>query len=459
MESKNWKMWMVWLVSGIVITALLVRNNNYELNAIEASYLKQRPIGEVINDEQNTIDEQAKQENALIENTAQDDSAIVSRKQSSDVSETDSELEIPKKEKSRRGVIMLTGDLMCLRGQQYAAYKEKTYDFSDTFSYLARIFHQADFVVGNLETLISPSNPYSYQQTTVDGQPNCNAMYSYLEALTAAGFDAVITANNHCLDGARTGLSETIENLDRAGILHTGTFIDENQQRFLLTDINGIKVAILSYTELINKRNSVPQKELASTVRCYSQENVQADVTEAKALGAEFIIAFNHWGTENIYDITNQQQLHAQEMADAGVDLIAGTHSHCIQPPEYIIARDGRTVLCVYSLGNLVSSMEREMNLESIVLRIELEKLEGKVITKKIDYYPLRVFPSYGTKHYTVVHLEEEDHTREQFQEEIVGMNLTSQLQEEDISPALKKKSKESLNRIQEVMGDLLLAR
>jgi hypothetical protein len=88
-------------------------------------------------------------------------------------------------EENSSAILMFTGDLMCLGGQQNAVNKSNEFDFSHSFSFVSPLFHGADIVVGNLETLISPSNPYSYMLKTKDDNPNCNAMESYLEALVS----------------------------------------------------------------------------------------------------------------------------------------------------------------------------------------------------------------------------------------------------------------------------------
>ena len=61
-------------------------------------------------------------------------------------------------------------------------------------------------------------------------------------------------------------------------------------------------------------------------------------------------------------------------MADAGADIILGTHSGVVQPVEVLSANrgDGRyhPVLCAYSLGNLVThDREKRANLAGILLK------------------------------------------------------------------------------------------
>lgn len=309
---------------------------------------------------------------------------------------------------AKSSTVMITGDLMCLRAQQYGAKNKNTYIFNDSFSYVKQIFSNSDLVIGNLETLTSHSNYYTFEQKILEGSPNCNAPATFLDALRYAGFDAVVTANNHCLDGGMTGIRETIEKLQEYHIAQVGTYLENDIPRFLLYEVNGIKIGVLSYTEYINFRESLPANDLNSFVNCYSKKSVERDVKEAKKAGAEFIIAYNHWGIENTTQITKLQKQHAIEMAEAGVDVIIGSHPHCLQEAVYIKTSDNRQVLCMYSMGNFVSSMATEANNDTIILRLLVIKEGGKVKLKQSGYYPLKVFPTYENKHYIVVPTQKE---------------------------------------------------
>ena len=302
--------------------------------------------------------------------------------------------------------ILLTGDLMCLSSQQYAAKTGKSYHYNSSFQLVRAIFAEGDFVVGNLETCLSYSSPYTAEEKTVQDNPHCNAQATFLDAIRYAGYDAVVTANNPAGDTGPMGLSETVPMLDTYLIAHTGTFTRASEPRFILADVNGIRVAILSYTEILNTKYgdlAIPDAQKSLLIRRYSEENVKADVAAAREAGAEFIIAYNHWGVENTHEYTQKQVEHAQQMADAGVDFIAGSHSHCLQGPKIISAADGRSVPCIFSMGNFVSGMGREINNDTIILKLELVRKEDKVELENVGYIPCKVFVEYGDGHHVIV--------------------------------------------------------
>lgn len=303
--------------------------------------------------------------------------------------------------------LMFTGDLMCLAGQQFNAATSDGYDFYPSYKLVSPIFNLADFVCGNLETLLSESNPITKVQKNIDGAPQCNGPSVYLEALKKAGFDCVVTANNHCCDWGPIGIIETEINLDKYGFAHTGT--SKNiEQNFVIFNVNGIKVAILSYTHLINQRGKMSSSEMSSMVSLYSKDQMVNDINEAKENGAEFIVVYCHWGSENTEDVRSYQKQDAHDIAEAGADLIIGSHPHCLQGKEILTTNDNREVICMYSMGNFVSSMVRDINNDTIILKLDLtKKTDNKVIIKNVDYIPCHVTSISGYSSFTIVPTKE----------------------------------------------------
>ncbi|MBQ3912871.1 MAG: CapA family protein [Lachnospiraceae bacterium] len=285
---------------------------------------------------------------------------------------------------------------MCLRGQQYDAKTKKGYNFLPSYRFVSRIFNNADLVCGNLETLVSPSNPLTKDRKTDDnGTPVCNAPSGLLCALKKAGFDMLLTAHNHCCDYGADGIIETKENLDRYHFANAGTAYPGEQAgtggNYCIFEVNGINIAILTYTHLINQRSLMSHEELDTMVNRYDSERVGRDIADARAAGAEFVVVYCHWGIENTEELTEYQIRDAEKTAEAGADLIIGSHPHCLQPGRFIETSDGRTVFCIYSMGNFCSSMERDINNDTIILRLELARAADGSVTSALSYIPCRV--------------------------------------------------------------------
>lgn len=307
-------------------------------------------------------------------------------------------------ERSDSAVLMFVGDLMCQGRQQEAAYKDGEYDFTESFSIVKDIFSEADLVVGNLETMLDSTAPYMSELNKVDGKPFCNAPATYLDALKYAGFDLLVNANNHSADTGVHGIFETISQLDKYSFMHTGLFTSENEQRFLIIDVNGIKIAVMAYaTWYNNKEYYFTDEGVDILLNKYSKERVEADVKKAKELGAQFIIAYNHWGREHTNEVTDKQVRYAQEMADSGVDYIIGSHPHALQKYDVLPAKDGRKVPVVYSMGNFVSHMKKTVNKDTIILRLVLKNENGKIVIAEEGYIPCRVFTTFLEKDYLIL--------------------------------------------------------
>ena len=292
--------------------------------------------------------------------------------------------------------LMFTGDLMCQPSQQTAAFNGKTYNFEPTFKYVKNIFDNADFVVGNLETLISKSLPLSKDMQRLQSKPFLNGPEAYLDALEYAGFDAFIMANNHGCDGGELGITETLDALDEREIPHTGLFRNSTEKRYLILEQNGIKVGILSYATYFNKKEKfISEGKRESMINRTTQAKINADVKALKAEGADFIIAYNHCGTEYSQEPAARQETYGIMFAIAGVNYIIGSHPHVLQPFDLIRYNDLK-VPYIYSMGNFASSMIDPITKETIVLSLTLKKTEsGEVVIADQEYYPCYILDEY----------------------------------------------------------------
>ena len=92
--------------------------------------------------------------------------------------------------------------------------------------------------------LLLPDRPYK-------GYPQFSSPDALAITLRESGFDALVTANNHCVDRGKQGLERTITMLDSFNIPHTGTFVDTVSRMNdspLVLEKNGFKIALLNYT-------------------------------------------------------------------------------------------------------------------------------------------------------------------------------------------------------------------
>lgn len=337
--------------------------------------------------------------------------------------------------------LMFTGDLMALGPQMRAAQQEDGWhDFSPSFSQVSGIFSKADLVVGNLETTLSESFPYAADASTYMGICNCNAPSSYLDALKAAGYDLLLTANNHYCDAGPAGLLETLEHLDEYNFMHIGTYRNSSESRVIIVEVNGIKVGFLNYNQKsTNKDTMFTESQQEEMLGEFSRSRVPDQIDAARKLGAEYIIVYIHYGKQNSVTLSEVQKSTTQYLADCGADLIVGSHPHLLQQFGTVTAEDGRTVPVVYSMGNFCSSMaELSLNKYNIILNVKLERQSAGTIASEITYIPCCILSETSEGSYIITPTwKTEGLTQEQVKELAKAQENIIAIIGNDISPVL----------------------
>lgn len=306
----------------------------------------------------------------------------------------------------KKATIMLTGDLMCMPNQQIAAMSESGgFDFKSSFKYVKNIFNEADFRIGNLETLISSTLPLSMNIRKIKGKPFLNSPPEFLEALKWVGYDALILANNHATDGKKLGVEETFNKVNEYGFLNTGSFPSKSIPRYILTDINGIKVGFLGYATYYNQSLRFnPFIRRRYMMNRPHEKNLTKDIRALKGLGAEYIIAYNHCGTELVQEPSDRERFFVQRIAEAGVDFVVNSHPHVLQPFEYVITSKGKKVPVMFSMGNFSTAMKKPITRETLVLKLVLEKDEGgQVNLTSKSYMPCFVLKEFKGAPYVIM--------------------------------------------------------
>ena len=141
--------------------------------------------------------------------------------------------------------LSFVGDIACDRPLLKAAKKGDQYDFSGVFQ-TNELFSNSDLLIGNLESCFGGGPKYGHKPY------HYSVPDSFCTAIRDAGFDIVSTANNHCMDEGVEGLRRTLDVVHNYGIETTGTFYGDEQQRYLLKEVNGIKLAFYSLTYTVN---------------------------------------------------------------------------------------------------------------------------------------------------------------------------------------------------------------
>lgn len=300
-------------------------------------------------------------------------------------------------EAEAKAEILFAGDAMQHSAQISAsALSTGGHDYSPCFDALTDYVSAADLAVVNLEAPLG-GKPYS-------GYPCFSAPDEYPHALTQAGFDVLLLANNHILDRRDRGLHRTLDQLRNDSIPHLGVYHNQADRDSLcpmLLDINGFKIALLNYTYGTNGINVTGN----AVVNRIERAQIASDIIASRNAGAEIVTVCIHWGDEYKLLPNAAQKQMANWLVEQDVDMIIGGHPHVVQPMEMRTSPTGRPVLLTYSLGNFISNMKTTDTRGGVIVCATLKRdSEGRAYVDSARYLPVFTEPpSASEKNFRVV--------------------------------------------------------
>ena len=283
----------------------------------------------------------------------------------------------------------VVGDIMCHGPNYKDAYNAsaKTYDFSTFFPQIKSYISNADIAVGNLETTFAGGNK------AYSGYPTFNSPPQLAKDVQDLGIDVLTTSNNHSMDSGYNGLINTIDTLDNLEISHTGTFkSEEDKNKILIKDVNGVKIAFLSYTYGTNGISIPKGKEYC--INLIDKDLIKKQLESAKAQNPDVICVSMHWGIEYKLQPNTEQKDLADYLFENGADIILGSHPHVLEPMEKrtVTLSDGtkKDGFVIYSLGNFISAQKDKYTKDSIILNLKITKhSQGNITIDSYDYTPI----------------------------------------------------------------------
>lgn len=331
--------------------------------------------------------------------------------------------------------VLSTGDIL-MHGKVINSGKQDdgSYNFDSIFQYVKSYSQAADFSVANLETtLCGTDNGYAYA-----GNPKFNCPDAIVDSLKGAGFDMLLTANNHADDTSLVGYKRTLNVVREKGLDTLGTYLSADEQKWTIEEVNGIKIGMVCYTysdgfsqngyPLLNY-NEVGENGILNYFtydklpEFYTQ--LQGYLDEMKAAGAEATVVYLHWGEEYKWKTgegpnANQTAM-AQKLCDMGVDVIVGGHPHVVQPADLLQSgtdAEHKTIV-LYSMGNAVSNQRKEEMQQSeptghtedgVLFCVTFAKYsDGSVCVDSAELIPtwVNMHANSGVTEYNILPLEE----------------------------------------------------
>ena len=255
--------------------------------------------------------------------------------------------------------VVFTGDILLDRGVRRVINKHGVdHLFSDGID---SIFSSAQVVVGNLEC------PATKIQSPVQKLYIFRSEPEWLDVLRKHGITHLNLANNHSIDQGREGLTDTRNNVSKAGIvpIGAGNNMQEASQPVLLADtprkvwlVASLRLALENYAYLTDKP-------------CVSQESMDSLLNRVhhlrKADSTAVIIVSLHWGGEHTLQPVNTQRWDAHQLIRAGADVLICHHTHTLQTIEEF---HGKKIY--YSVGNFIFDQPKPLNSKACIVRLKV---------------------------------------------------------------------------------------
>ena len=194
-----------------------------------------------------------------------------------------------------------------------------------------------DVRIINLETAVTTSAAYIAKGINYRMHPK------NIRALTAAGIDCAVLANNHVLDWGHAGLEQTVDTLKQAQLKFAGAgrHSSEATAPAVLEVANKGRVLVFSF----GHRSSGISRDWAAgkhrpgvnLLEDLSEDSVRKIAYRVQDLKRpkDIVVASIHWGSNWGYRIPHEQIVFAHRLVDeAGIDVIHGHSSHHVKGIE-----------------------------------------------------------------------------------------------------------------------------
>lgn len=222
----------------------------------------------------------------------------------------------------------------------------------------AKVADYADVMMLLAPQVCSDVNAVFFENVLSDKQKAADniAPVQAASLLKEAGFDTAACGFAQAYACGSDGVGSTLMTLDRQGIAVLGIRYADDSGVPAIRTISGVKAAFLQYTATVpaKTRKSMEKNGTSDMVPEAELSLITQDIDLARRKGAEAVIVLLSWGKTGNNPDKSQREL-AEGIAAAGADLIIGCGSRVPQTAEYIPGSNGRNVLCVWSLGTLLS--------------------------------------------------------------------------------------------------------
>ena len=290
----------------------------------------------------------------------------------------------PPEETGRKTFTLTAAGTVALDGEvrKNCYYSEaKQYDYYDVMMLLKKEL-QSDLNIVFTENLFMENEKVS---DLISSGAGC-------VMLKAAGFNIAAGGFSKAFGKGEEGIASTRAMMSENGITPTGIFDSGEESRTVTVDAGGTRVAVLQYTDTVAAatRKNMIKNGTSDRVPAADPEIIASDIAKVREEGAEAVLVLLNWGKTGKAPDKNMRAL-AQQIADAGADLILGNGSRIVSGAETLTAEgNGREVLCVWSLGTALSGDRGNIKkIAGMLLQATVSVESGYAEITEVCYIPV----------------------------------------------------------------------
>lgn len=279
--------------------------------------------------------------------------------------------------------MLFAGDLLLSAYVETASGGDTTYVFRHW-----KPGTEADVFMANLE------HPITVQELKVEKEYNFRMNPDFVGALREGGLTLVTGANNHIADYGREGVLETIDHLERAGILVVGIGRTLSEARApQILSVKGKRIGFLGYFG----KGEYAATDTSAGFAPRIQRMIVEDVRRLDSL-VDYVVVNFHWGVEKAETPEPWQVALGHAVIRAGADLVVGHHPHVLQGVERY-----RNGIIAYSLGNFVFGGNSRHTYGTALLKVTLEDGGAKAEIVPVSVRKYQPRPAAGAVRDTIV--------------------------------------------------------
>ncbi len=250
-----------------------------------------------------------------------------------------------------------------------AARNSNGYDFNNYISELKPVFSS------DINFVSLYGNVASDDKLNVSGFKYSNYPPELLDSLANIGVTHIMNASGDSLSLGYNGLKNTMTEMEKRGMKAVGTYLDSgSSDSVYVIEQNHIKIGIgayyspgsSAYSAVTAAQNSVSMTD-AQREYCVNQyqssgisSEIEKDIADMKKAGAEIIVIMLNWGGADSTNYTDDKRNSlAQDLIDAGADIVIGTEPDAAQKITKRKPDGGDEYSYVfYSMGNLFADAD-----------------------------------------------------------------------------------------------------